>query len=401
MKSNQDLRLKIGNGIYMILLFLFVADPTNTIFGLKNEVFVLLFFYSLFFLKADWSKIVYFIIPVAVVSISWVFALIQGNRVDMFELKQIYTSLIPLLLLLWSDTYDVIKLSQIPVTLMAFIVLTLFFAIVLHPQFEEAIYMFMWSHDNSIMMSNRYILGIKFFCMYPKSAVAMIPVLGYSVYNSITKNKRNVFNVITAVLLSIMFLISGTRSSVMFSVLLIATILFLYCRNRRYMRYIIYPAAFMFLVVFVVVIIALLMETDEFSNMVKYAHMESYGDLFEANPLYMLFGQGPATDFYTDGFNTFAYKTEWTYIELIRNYGLLSLLIGFVFLTPIFIFSKYIAKDETAIVFIISYIIYFIIAGTNPLLFSSTGMMVVITMFSYSEYIKKVNKPTFVDYCGS
>ena len=56
----------VGNSLFMLLVFLFVADPTNTILGLKTPVFALLLLYSLVFFKADWKNIVYFIVPVII-----------------------------------------------------------------------------------------------------------------------------------------------------------------------------------------------------------------------------------------------------------------------------------------------------------------------------------------------
>ena len=89
-------------------------------------------------------------------------------------------------------------------------------------------------------------------------------------------------------------------------------------------------------------------------------------------------------------------KTEWTYLELLRSYGLLSIPIMYVFLRPLFALAKRINKDELALVIVMSDIIYLIIAGTNPLLISSTGMLVLLFMYSYwdkcksADYNKKV-----------
>ena len=64
MKESGNVAHRVGGYIYMILIFLFVADPTNTILGLKNIVFALFFLYNIVFIKADWVKIKYFLIPV-------------------------------------------------------------------------------------------------------------------------------------------------------------------------------------------------------------------------------------------------------------------------------------------------------------------------------------------------
>ena len=127
------------------------------------------------------------------------------------------------------------------------------------------------------------------------------------------------------------------------------------------------------------------MEEDEPSNLVKYAHLASYKKLFEANPEYLIFGQGPATEFYSEGFRGMAIRTEWTYIELIRNFGILCLPILYVIFLPMYKMLRVADKCDSALAIASSFFIYLIIAGTNPLLISSTGMLVLLSMYSFSE----------------
>lgn len=380
-----------GNCLFMLLVLLFVADPTNTILGLKNVVFALLFMYSLVFFKADWSKLIYFLIPVLAVSVSWLVASMRGQIMDGEELKGTFTALIPLLLLMWIDTYDVVRLSVIPVTITAVIVLFLFWLIFFVPILEGPIYEYMWSHDDTIMMSNRYFLGFKIFCMYPKSTAAFMPVFGYMLYKSVDKEHRTVAGVIVALLLLHLFLISGTRSSVLLPLFFACAVLFIFCRNGRYLRYIFYPATIAFCVLFFVVLMMLLMEKDEPSNLVKYAHLTSYKELFNDNPEYLILGQGPATEFYSMGFRKMTLKTEWTYVELVRNYGVLCLPILYVILSPLFRLIKLARKYDSAIPMAFAYVTYLIIAGTNPLLMSSTGMLVLLSAYSYAHRLERRN----------
>lgn len=378
-----------GNILFMLLVLTFVADPTNTILGVKNMVFAVLFMYSLVFFKADWSKLVYFLIPVGAVTLSWLIASMRGHIMDAEELKGVYTSLVPLLLLMWIDKYDVVRLSVLPVTVAAILVLFLFWFIFFFPQFEGLIYEYMWQHDATIMMSNRYFLGFKIFCMYPKSTVAFLPVFGYVLYKAVNKELRTFWAVVVALLLLHLFVISGTRSSVLLPVFLACLILFMFCRNGRYIRYLFYPAALLFCFLFVTFIMMLLMEEDEPSNLVKYAHLASYKELFNENPLYLLLGQGPATEFYSIGFRKMTLKTEWTYLELLRNYGMLCLPILYVILRPLFELIKLSFKYDSALTIAAAYIIYLVIAGTNPLLLSSTGMLVILSAYSFLEHLKK------------
>lgn len=378
-----------GNILFMLLVLTFVADPTNTILGVKNMVFAVLFLYSLVFFKADWSKLVYFLIPVGAVTLSWLIASMRGHIMDAEELKGVYTSFVPLLLLMWIDKYDVVRLSVLPVTVAAILVLFLFWFIFFFPQLEGPIYEYMWQHDATIMMSNRYFLGFKIFCMYPKSTVAFLPVFGYVLYKAVNKEQRTFWAVVVALLLLHLFVISGTRSSVLLPVFLACLILFIFCRNGRYIRYLFYPAALLFCFLFVTLIMMLLMEEDEPSNLVKYAHLASYKELFNENPLFLLLGQGPATEFYSIGFRKMTLKTEWTYLELLRNYGMLCLPILYVILRPLFELIKQSIKYDSALTIAAAYIIYLVIAGTNPLLLSSTGMLVILSAYSFLEHLKK------------
>lgn len=381
--EREGLIKKVGNGLFFLLILLFLIDPTNSIFHLKNIVFILLFSFNVVFYKADFVKARYFFYAIFAVSISFVVANLRGTIIDLVELKGIYTAFVPLLLLPWIDRYDVLRLSRIPVLITAAIVVILFWLIFFNPIIESAVYSFVWSHDNTIMMSHRYFLGMRFFGMYCKSTVAMLPVFCIAVYNVVTPSKRNLIDFLLVIFLLHLFLISGTRSTTLLPLLLFVAILFVYCRNKRFFNYVFYPAALLAVLAIVFILLRLLMEKSEASNLVKYAHLTSYLGLFERNPSYILFGQGPATYFYSEGFRHMTNITEWTYIELIRCYGLFSIVILYIIIKPLFVLFKRINRSDVVIAFILGYLLYLVIAGTNPLFLSSTGMLVVLTVYSF------------------
>ena len=388
MKNRTGLIQWVGNILFMLLIFIFVADPPNTILGLKNYAFILLVLYSAVFFKIEWKKLVYVIIILVSVTVSWIIALMQGEYVDLIALKDLFFSFSPLLLLLWVKQYDVIRLSMLPITLAAIIVLTLFWLIFFFNELEGPIYVYMGMHDDTIMMSNRVFLGIKIFCMYPKSTAAFMPLFGFVLYRTFVGGKGRALCTIITIILLHLFLISGTRSSVMLPVFLVGIIILIYCRNGRYMRYLVYPGVLLFSIAFFALLAMLLMEENEPSNLVKYAHLASYKELFANNPEYIILGQGPCTEFYSAGFRRMTLTTEWTYVELLRNYGLLCLPILYVILSPLFKLLRLSSKHEPAFAIAMSYVIYLLIAGTNPLLFSSTGMLVLLSAFSYAEHNK-------------
>lgn len=383
---------RVGDGLFALLILLFLADPTNTIFHLKNIVFLLFLLFNIAFYKADYARVRYFLYAVSAVSVSFIVANLRGTIIDLAELKGIYTAFAPLLLLPWIDRYDVVRLSRIPVLVTAGIVVSLFWIIFFFPVTEAVIYPFMWSHDNTIMMSHRYFLGMRFFGMYCKSTVAMFPVFCLAVYNMVTPGKRTFVDVVLVLLLLHLFIISGTRSTTLLPLLLFVAILFVFCRNRRYFNYFFYPTAFIAVLAIAVILFKLLMEKSEASNLVKYAHITSYLELFERNPLFLIFGQGPATYFYSEGFRHMTNITEWTYLELLRCYGIFSAVILYVIIKPLVLMFKYINTQEVVIAFILGYMLYLVIAGTNPLFLSSTGMLVVLSVYSFLDRIERNNE---------
>ena len=111
--EREGLTKKIGDGLFALLILLFLADPTNTIFHLKNIVFLLFLLFNIAFYKADYARARYFLYAVSAVSVSYIVANLRGTIIDLAELKGIYTAFAPLLLLPWIDRYDVVRLSRI------------------------------------------------------------------------------------------------------------------------------------------------------------------------------------------------------------------------------------------------------------------------------------------------
>ncbi len=381
--GKEGLRQYVGNGLFMLLIFLFVADPTNTVFGLKMVAFALLVGYNLLFFRAEWAQLRYFALCLVAVLFSWLFATLRGEIIAGDEVKAVLTALAPMVLLPWIYRYNVLRLSVVPVCAVVCIVLFLYWLVIFVPRMEGVIYLYMCEHDHTIMLSRRAFLGFSLFGMYCKSTVAFLPVFAWVLYRLYTPSLRNA-KVVACVLLFVhLFLISGTRSTIVLPVFLAVVIFFLFYRNKRYLNYIMYPSALIAFVAFLFLLAMLLMEVGEHSNMVKYAHLQSYKELFADNPLFLLVGQGPGTAFYTAGFQKMSLKTEWSYVELVRNFGLFSLFILYAFLRPLASLLRLSLKNDEALVVAITYIVYLVIAGTNPLLLSSTGMLVLLTMFGY------------------
>lgn len=153
---------------------------------------------------------------------------------------------------------------------------------------------------------------------------------------------------------------------------------------------------FVFLLVvvcFFVFLIVFLLLTDETSgsSAIKYGHLVSIRKLLSGNLNIFLFGNGPGSLYYSEGFKGFTYLSEVSYYELLRNYGLFSaVIICFVYFSPLIIF--FLQKKILPFSIFISYLAYLFIAGTNPLLMVPQGYIVLILVYNIGLNINKNHK---------
>jgi hypothetical protein len=113
-------------------------------------------------------------------------------------------------------------------------------------------------------------------------------------------------------------------------------------------------------------------------NATKVGHAESF--LEHLSPSTMLFGEGLASYYYSSGVNQTVAHTEVTPLDMARYFGLpLTVLLYVALLFPILKRGAYSGKARTAVVI---FVIYLGISLTNPVLFNSYGLIVVLWYWS-------------------
>lgn len=383
----SSLKHKFGNYLFILLLLVFTIDPANIIFRVKDIVFILFVGYNIVFFRPDYSKLPYILLVLCAITMSLVFGETQMTNMKSDEVFAAYKAIFPMILLLWIREYDVVRLSRMPIVAASILAIVLFWLVVLVPEAEGFVYYFV-SADDTIIISRRSFLGLDLFCLHYRTIVSFMFVFSLYINNFFQEKKRTFATIICMLLILHAYFISGTRSTMLLPFFLFGVIGFYHLRSKKYFRYIMYPLIALSVVVFLGVLIMLMMEKGESSNLIKYAHLNSYWNLFSEHPEYILFGQGPGAQFYSEGFLRVTGKTEWTYLELIRNYGLCCLPILYVFCRPLFFLWKNWTVSFTYALFW-TYLAYLLIAGTNPLLLTSIGMTSLLTVYSYEEKLKK------------
>ena len=390
MISLVNIKQFIGNGLFLLLIMVIILDPSNTILHMKDKFFVLLVGFCMLVYKPDFKYLIHISLIFSSVLSSFVFAEMQGNHIDMDKFVAVLKAFSPLVLLLWIKNFDVIKLSIFPSFMACVMIFVMYFIAVSSEELEYAMYLFFVKHDEFVMMGRRYFFGIQFFGLYLKSFVdlmfTLFLVFFYTFNSQRTRNK--IFFAALMVVFSLTFFISNTRSTMLLPIVMFCFVWYASVMKRSKMKYYVYPVLVLLTVLFLAFVFVLATEKGEMSNAIKYSHLSSYIKLFTENPEYILLGQGPATMFYSEGFRRMTMETEWTYIELIRVYGVFSLLILSVVFFPVYRLWRFAKKDTFSFGIWGTYIIYLFIAGTNPLILSSTGMIMILAIYSYLEQAK-------------
>lgn len=383
----SSIKHKVGNYLFILLLLVFTIDPANVIFRVKDVIFVLFVGYNIVCFRPDYTKLPYILIVLCAITASLIFGEAQMTNMNFDEVVAAYKAIAPMILLLWIHEYDVVRLSRMPIVAGSILAILLFWLITLFPETEGFVYYFV-SADDTIIISRRSFLGLDMFCLHYRTIVSFMFVFALYINDFFQKGKRTVGATICMVLILHAYLISGTRSTMLLPFFLFGIIGFYHLRSIKYFKYVMYPLIALSAVAFGGVLVMLMMEKGEASNLIKYAHLSSYWNLFSQHPEYLLFGQGPGAQFYSEGFLRVTGKTEWTYLELVRNYGLFCLPILYVFYRPLLFLWKNWKVSFTYALFW-TYMAYLLIAGTNPLLLTSIGMTSLLTVYSYEEKLKR------------
>jgi len=368
-----------------ILLFSILIDPTNAFLGIKDIAFFLFVITSLPFVK--FKNIFIFLTFISIYFFTLSIGLLTDQQIDLKFAFGVLKSFLFLSYLFWMNndylkSFSVFyKLSLLicVITIIMYILMTQF------PFLERIIYLYLTEKNHVIAVGRRTFLGIQFYTVFMRTSSVCIISLPVALFFLFSKKEFKYF--IHSCILFLGLFFSGTRANMLSGILIVVFfILFYLLYYKKALLSFIFTLSFTSL--FGVVLVLQLLSEINHSNIVKTGHLESSMSLFSENPLrFLLVGTGPGSMFYTTGFDEVTVQTELTYLELIRNYGLIfTLLFIFIFCIPflnIINNNKYDKLLKFSL--FIGYLSYLFIAGTNPLLISSTGFIVIAIMFYNSQ----------------
>ncbi len=381
-----------GNVLFTLFFLALMLDPTSTILHIKDKLFVLVVAYNVVFFRPSFRFFPHILLVYVAVACGFITGEMQNGVADLDYILSVCKAFAPLLLLLWAHHYDFVRLTLGPALVTALVACVIYGLCTYDEHTEGLIYAYMKEHDDTIMMSHRYLLGFKVFAIYYKSFVSLAFALFYFYYQIYNHPRRWYLTLLPVAILTFAFLVSGTRATMLLPFFVIVLVGYRSVSRMGRWRYALYPLIACAAVLFVSALVLFASETSEASNTIKYGHLLSFQDLFERNPLYLVFGQGVGTGFYSKGFHRMTNTTEWSYLELLRQYGLFCLPILFVLAYPFADMWRR-RRDNFCFGIMGTYLAYLLVAGTNPLLIGSTGMIMILCAYSYNCVHERYDAP--------
>lgn len=163
--------------------------------------------------------------------------------------------------------------------------------------------------------------------------------------------------------------LSASRGLILFSFLSVYTICFFNLREKCYRYFFFLFTILAFAGLSYVLSSTNIFDSKEESNSIKIGHIESFNEFTDENPLVLLFGKGTGSSYFSKGFGRMAWQTEVTFLDIVRYWGIFGCIL---FILIISVPQKMISSK-----YILPFLFYYINAFTNPLIFNSTGMLVI------------------------
>jgi len=369
-----------------VLVFVLIVDPGDLIFHLKVPLFIAIL---LIWAALKCKNLVRIDRDILAISLGFILipllgiisAVIQDNLSDQVAAVGFFKSFIIITLLvviidmkIALDKYLIRFCILIPL-----IIIPIYICISIDPNSILTVYHYLNAKDVA-KFSSRDFYGYKVIMLYYRTSPLLVFPLAYYCNAFFNGNKR-VFNFVMAGLFLFTLILSGTRANMLSGVVVVTYLLFNHLMMKRNKT----PLVIAFTVVGIAILVffqTLSFEKADQSSAIKSGHFDSYILLFIDHPQYLIWGEGLGSTFYTSGNRTFVSQTELTYLDVVRWFGIpLALAMFFLLLYPV-IYLSLNKKVGDSKYLIAAYFGYLFIAGTNPLLMSSTGMLAIITMYS-------------------
>lgn len=364
--SNKVLHIKYILFAGTILFWL--PNALNKKFNLPRALLYIVLFISFF-------------MPVYALSLGAINAFLKNSDIGLIIYFNSFFFFL-LTLVIVNEKIDLTQIFNYSSLLVVVITLLSYVILAFNPTLFGDLYQFFVVKKELAMYALRNFGDFTMLMLFYKTSPLLVFPLSYYLYQIlIVRLKKGLFLMIVILTsIAITLFLSGTRANILslFLIALFYLAFYMYKRSK--------PLFVLVITIYTLIVIIgltsiwnLLFNIREASNMIKFGHLISYFEHFSDNIGILIFGQGLGGSFYSYGVNRLAVISELSYFEIIRVWGLpIATLFICVLILPIF----YELKSKRISHLFIAYIAYLFIAGTNQYLLTSTGMIVLVYVFS-------------------
>lgn len=369
-----------------LFVFVLLVDPADVILGVKIPLFAFVLL-SILLVGYKGTKQTIFlpIISYLVIGITSVVGVLYQYNTDYDFLLFFALGFLMLFLLYWAKDIRVIEKCVFPGVTIAIIVSLIYNYFYLSGISDTSIVydIINKQYKGTLMISARQFLGVEVATVYYSSAPVLLIIFGYYYHKLL--NELNRRNIIIVLALAMPLLIGGTRMLFLSLLGIIYSISIFKLWNSKYRRTsILFSLLGVFSLVFIVILF--LSDKGESSLDNKTVLFNAFINHISIHPETLLFGNGVGATFDSLGVRGIsAIQSEWTYLEFIRWFGLpLGMCFLSIYIYPIYLIIKRRKELFGSGAILISYLFYLVLAGTNPYLYSSNGMLSLLIMYSYA-----------------
>ena len=366
--------------VLILLIGACIFDPADQLLGLKMPLFVLGWIIFIFDIILNGKDVyvplkmllylILFIFVIPLTSIAY-YSLTNGDLIkyDGYIYFKPYLFL-TVVFILYVSKMDLFKPTIIMISMLSILTIIIFITSIFSDSFVQFLYLSIGAVPLDIGV--RAYGGYAFPQIHFYTSPLILFAIGYYSLAVIDAkgSRRMLFGLFLAINVFAMFL-GGTRNNIFVSVITPMLIACWYAKNKAIPISVILILSLIVFVNYIDLFVSML-DASETSNTYKLAFFEDYLNLF-ADSKILFFGQGLGSYFNT-AMRGYVSVTELTYFEFVRRFGLILSFASFLLL--LYPLSKLRLKQYHREHYIfISYVFYLVACFLQPLLMSSTGML--------------------------
>lgn len=381
----------------ILLLVVAIFDPANKIANLKVPLFVATWFSFVIFVAVEqrvtvsrslllYLSLFVFLFPLLSITI---YAL-RGNSLtqyDGFKYFQSYLFL-TLAIILHCTRLDITRPLSIVLTMLSVCIVGTLAVTVVSPDSIPEIYQIGDAYG-VFSLGQRAYGGTTFNLVYFVTApLLVIAVAKYAYLTFVSAGADRVKYLAALIINSGAMFLAGTRNSILFSMLLPLMVFYWYSKKTVVLHGLIAAVAIA-LVLLNLDVLSDMFSPADISNQIKLGYIKDYGLIF-SRPADVIFGQGLGAFFYSSSVNDYVSITELTYLEFVRNFGLVVAVLYYgLLLYPLSGLRKITHEGDHWLY--LAYIAYLVMSFSNPMIVHSSGMLVLAVILQKTFKVRTIS----------